>query len=109
MSDLLWAAVVALPHTVLSADFDSIILAVVTMAIVFMTPAKISRKVPSPLLALIAGTPPFSFYTCRCCNYWQDTDWSAISGCTNVFDYGCAENFDHGYGVSSTWAPLIRF
>ena len=49
-------AVLKLPHTITNIDYHSLVLALVTMAIVFFTPPKISRTVPSPLLALMAGT-----------------------------------------------------
>jgi len=49
-------ALLLLPSSMANADAPSLILALVTMAIVFFTPPKISRTIPSPLLALLFGT-----------------------------------------------------
>jgi sulfate permease, SulP family len=49
-------AVLLLPGAIAAIDAASLLLAVVTMIIVFFTPAAISRIVPSPLIALLAGT-----------------------------------------------------
>ncbi len=49
-------AVLKLPAALGELNKYSIVLAMITMAIVFLTPAKISRIVPSPLLALLGGT-----------------------------------------------------
>lgn len=49
-------AVLKLPATILNTNYFSLILAITTMAIVFFTPPKISRTIPSPLLAMLGGT-----------------------------------------------------
>jgi len=49
-------AVLKLPGAFLTLDSYSLILAFSTMAIVFLTPARISAIFPSPLIALLAGT-----------------------------------------------------
>jgi len=49
-------AVVKLPGAFLSLDSYSLILAFITMGIVFFTPARISAIFPSPLIALLVGT-----------------------------------------------------
>ena len=49
-------AVLKLPGALAAVSIPSLVLALMTMAVVFLTPARISRKVPSPLLALIGGT-----------------------------------------------------
>jgi SulP family sulfate permease len=49
-------AVLKLPDSVINANLSSLGLALVTMAIVFFTPPRVSRSVPSPLLALLCGT-----------------------------------------------------
>lgn len=49
-------AVLALPAAVAGVDGWSLALALATMAIVFFTPARVSRIMPSPLVALICGT-----------------------------------------------------
>lgn len=49
-------AVLMLSEALQKVDVYSLGLGLTTMAIVFLTPAKISRMVPSPLLALVGGT-----------------------------------------------------
>ncbi|PHR27576.1 MAG: sulfate permease [Desulfotalea sp.] len=49
-------AVMQLPQALSVVDSYSVILAFITMAIVFLTPAKISAVIPSPLIALLTGT-----------------------------------------------------
>ncbi|MCP4339888.1 MAG: SulP family inorganic anion transporter [Desulfobulbaceae bacterium] len=49
-------AVFRLPNAISNIDIYSVVLAMVTMAIVFGCPAKLSRVIPSPLLALLGGT-----------------------------------------------------
>ncbi len=49
-------AALKLPGAILNMNIYSVVLALVTMAIVFLTPARISRIVPSPLLALLGGS-----------------------------------------------------
>ncbi len=49
-------AVLNLPASISSVNLYSLVLALITMAIVFLTPARISRVVPSPLLALLGGS-----------------------------------------------------
>ena len=49
-------AVVELPRAVTQAELPSLALALMTMSIVFFTPARISRIIPSPLIALVIGT-----------------------------------------------------
>ncbi len=49
-------AVIKLPAALTHAGFQSILLALIAMAVVFCTPARISAKLPSPLLALLGGT-----------------------------------------------------
>ena len=49
-------AVVTLPGSVLNTNFYSLVLAATAMAIVFFTPPKIGKFVPSPLLALLGGS-----------------------------------------------------
>jgi sulfate permease, SulP family len=49
-------AVVKLPGAFLALDSYSLILAFITMGIVFFTPARISAIFPSPLIALLVGT-----------------------------------------------------
>lgn len=44
------------PEFVANANPFAVILGILTLAIVFLTPAKITRIVPSPLIALIVGT-----------------------------------------------------
>ena len=45
-----------LPYFIQNANFASVGLGILTLAIVFLTPSRITRLVPSPLLALIVGT-----------------------------------------------------
>ena len=45
-----------LPYFISNANPGSVGLGILTLAIVFLTPAKITRLIPSPLLALIIGT-----------------------------------------------------
>ena len=45
-----------LPYFVSNANLASVGLGILTLAIVFLTPARITRLIPSPLLALIVGT-----------------------------------------------------
>ena len=49
-------AVLNLPASILNVSVYSLVLALITMAIVFLTPSKISRIIPSPLLALLGGS-----------------------------------------------------
>lgn len=49
-------AVLQLPASIAHTSLPSLGLAIITMAVVFFTPPKISRTVPSPLIALLAGT-----------------------------------------------------
>ncbi len=49
-------AVVTLPRSLLNTNFYSLVLALTAMAIVFFTPPKIGKFVPSPLLALLGGS-----------------------------------------------------
>ncbi len=49
-------AVLQLPGAISNMNIYSVILAAVTMAIVFFTPPKISSIIPSPLLALVGGS-----------------------------------------------------
>lgn len=49
-------AILRLPGVLADTNMYSLILALVTMFIVFATPARISRVVPSPLLALLGGS-----------------------------------------------------
>ena len=49
-------AVLNLPASVLNVNPYSLLLALITMAIVFLTPTRISRIIPSPLLALLGGS-----------------------------------------------------
>lgn len=49
-------AVLNLPASILNVNLHSLLLALITMAIVFLTPARISRIIPSPLLALLGGS-----------------------------------------------------
>jgi SulP family sulfate permease len=50
------ASLAALPGDVVSANWAAALVGLVTLAIVWFTPQSVSRIVPSPLLALIAGT-----------------------------------------------------
>ena len=47
------AAVAALPAAVMGADWASLGLGLATLAVVFLTPGRISRVLPSPLIALL--------------------------------------------------------
>lgn len=49
-------AVLNLPASVANVNLYSLVLALITMGIVFLTPSRISRIVPSPLLALLGGS-----------------------------------------------------
>ena len=49
-------SVTKLPYYLSDINSGSLILGILTLAIVFLTPSKISRLIPSPLLALIVGT-----------------------------------------------------
>ena len=49
-------SVTKMPYYISNANPSSIALGILTLAIVFLTPAKITRLIPSPLLALIVGT-----------------------------------------------------
>ncbi len=49
-------ALTKLPASLMHPDIASLVLAVITMVIVFFTPPKISKTIPSPLLALLGGT-----------------------------------------------------
>ncbi|MCR5219505.1 MAG: SulP family inorganic anion transporter [bacterium] len=49
-------AIMRLPGAFQHADLASLGLGCLAMAIVFLTPARVTRTVPSPLLALLAGT-----------------------------------------------------
>ncbi|WP_373035957.1 SulP family inorganic anion transporter [Sulfurimonas sp.] len=50
-----------LPSNISSANLSAFIIATATMIIMFFTPSKISKVIPTPLIALIVLTP-FSFY-----------------------------------------------
>ncbi|SDP60638.1 SulP family inorganic anion transporter [Desulforhopalus singaporensis] len=50
------AALQNLPQALAHVNISSLMLSIVTMAIVFLTPSRISKTIPSPLLALLAGT-----------------------------------------------------
>jgi sulfate permease, SulP family len=49
-------AVSKLPQSLININYYSLFLALLTAAIVFFTPAKISRIIPSPLIALLFGS-----------------------------------------------------
>lgn len=49
-------SVTKMPFYISNANPSSIALGILTLAIVFLTPTKITRLIPSPLLALIVGT-----------------------------------------------------
>jgi len=49
-------AVLNLPASIMNVNLYSFFLALITMAIVFLTPTRISRIIPSPLLALLGGS-----------------------------------------------------
>ena len=49
-------ALVAVPNLLTGVVSDAIIVAALTMVIVFATPARIARMVPTPLVALVVGT-----------------------------------------------------
>ncbi len=49
-------AIMRLPAALANTNAYSLVLALVTMVIVFATPSKISRVIPSPLLALLGGS-----------------------------------------------------
>ncbi len=49
-------AVINLPQSIININIYSLSLAVLTMVVVFFTPSRISRIIPSPLIALLAGT-----------------------------------------------------
>lgn len=49
-------AVLKLPQSISTFSASSLLLTFFTMAVVFFTPPKISRSIPSPLLALVGGT-----------------------------------------------------
>ena len=49
-------AVIELPSAMGNINIYSLLIALFTMAVVFLTPAKISSRFPSPLLALVSGT-----------------------------------------------------
>ncbi|MGE4293595.1 MAG: SulP family inorganic anion transporter [Desulfovibrio sp.] len=50
------AAVAALPSALFQASPSAVLLGISSMAIVFLTPGRISRVIPSPLIALVALT-----------------------------------------------------
>ena len=50
------ASLMALPHALSSIIWPALTLGLLTIAIVFLTPANINRIVPSPLIALIVGS-----------------------------------------------------
>jgi len=49
-------AVLHLPASIVNMNIFSLVLALITMGIVFFTPARISAVIPSPLLALLGGS-----------------------------------------------------
>jgi len=49
-------ALLAFPETLQSPVFTALLLSVMTVAIVYFLPKKIGRLIPSPLVALVAGT-----------------------------------------------------
>lgn len=49
-------ALLALPETLAAINFQAVILAAGSLAIVFLTPARVGRIIPSPLIALILMT-----------------------------------------------------
>ncbi|MFW2365838.1 MAG: SulP family inorganic anion transporter [Desulforhopalus sp.] len=49
-------AVIRLPHALSNVNLYSVVLALVTMVIVFGSPVRLTRVVPSPLLALLGGS-----------------------------------------------------
>ena len=55
------AAVTQLPSALSTINIDSVIIGLLTMAIVFWTPARVSRILPSPLIALL-GVSTLAFY-----------------------------------------------
>jgi len=54
------ASLTNLPGAIAAADMQSLLVGIITMLIVFGTPAKISRLIPSPLIALL-GVSLFAF------------------------------------------------
>lgn len=50
------AKLAALPALLRSPEFHAMILGVVTLAVVYLTPQRITRLLPAPLIALLAGT-----------------------------------------------------
>ncbi|MEE4240860.1 MAG: SulP family inorganic anion transporter [Desulfopila sp.] len=49
-------ALLKLPETLLNINIYSLLLALLTMVLVFFTPSRISRLIPSPLIALLTGS-----------------------------------------------------
>jgi SulP family sulfate permease len=54
------ASIMNLPAAIIGTDIQSLLIGIITMLIVFGTPAKISRVIPSPLIALL-GVSTFAF------------------------------------------------
>ncbi len=50
------ASVAKFPEFISNANFAAVSLGILTLLIVFLTPAKVTKFIPSPLLALIVGT-----------------------------------------------------
>lgn len=46
----------ALPHLLLQPEGHAVLLSIITLAIVYLTPARIGRLLPAPLIALLAGS-----------------------------------------------------
>jgi len=54
------ASIINLPTAIAGTDMQSLLIGIITMLIVFGTPAKISRVIPSPLIALL-GVSTFAY------------------------------------------------
>lgn len=52
----------SLPNSIAQANIDALILATLTLVIMFFTPNKISKIIPTPLIALIVLTPLSLFF-----------------------------------------------
>ena len=79
------AAVLGLGSALASVQWPSIMLGALTMAVVFLVPARITRVVPSPLVALVLGTS---------IAWWGHLDVSTIGAIPSALPIPSLPDFD---------------
>jgi SulP family sulfate permease len=99
-------AVLKMPNSIVHLNSYSVFLAMVTMAVVFLTPPRISRIVPSPLIALLAGRFSRGGFQHAGRNHRQDSFRPAKSYSTSFSRYAFSKN--HAYGSGSGGARHHR-